>query len=57
MDRVRNKVFRITRIERELVSRVDQRALIWFGDMERMDECCIAIWLMMAEVSRGGVYQ
>ena len=39
MDRVRNvEVPRIAGIEMELASRVDQRALRWFGNVERMDE-------------------
>ena len=39
MDRVRNEeVRRRAGIESELVSRADQRELIWFGHVERMDE-------------------
>ena len=39
MNRVRNEeVRRIAGIERELVSRADQRVLRWFGQVERMDE-------------------
>ena len=39
MDRVGNEeVRRRAGIERELVSRADQRVLIWFGHVERMDE-------------------
>ena len=39
MYRVRNEeVHRRAGIERELVSRVDQRVLRWFGDVARMDE-------------------
>ena len=38
MDRVRNKeVRRRAGIEKKLVSRVDQRVLRWFGQVERMD--------------------
>ena len=36
---------------RELVSRVDQRVLRWFGHMERMDESRLARRVLMAEVS------
>ena len=32
------EVHRRGRIERELVSRADQRVLRWFGHVERMDE-------------------
>ena len=35
-------------IERELASRVDQRVLRWFGDVERMDEYRIARRVLMA---------
>ena len=39
MDRVRNEeVRRRAGIEKELASRADQRALILFGHVERMDE-------------------
>ena len=39
MDRVRNEeVRRRDGIERELMSRADQRVLRWFGHVERMDE-------------------
>ena len=39
MDRVRNEeVCKRAEIERELVSRGDQRILRWFGHVERMDE-------------------
>ena len=38
MDRGRNEeVRRRAEIERELASRADQRALRWFGHVERMD--------------------
>ena len=30
---------------RELVSRVDQKVLRWFGHMERMEECMSTAWL------------
>ena len=40
-------------IERELVSRADQRVLRWFGHVERMDEYPIARRVLMAEVSEG----
>ena len=42
-------------IERKLVSTVDQRALRWFGHVERMDEYCIARRFSMAVVSGGRV--
>ena len=53
MDRVRNEqVSKRAGIERELVSRADQRVLKWFGHVERMDEYRIARrMLFMAEVS------
>ena len=39
MDRVRNEeVRRRAGMQRELVSRADQRVLRWFGHVERMDE-------------------
>ena len=48
MDRVRNEeVSRRTGLERELVSRADQRVLRWFGHVERM--------VLMAKVSGGWV--
>ena len=42
-------------IERELVSRADQRALRWFGPVERMDEYRMAKRMLMADISRGRV--
>ena len=42
-------------IERELVSRADQRVLRWFGHVERMDDYCMARKVLMAEVSGGWV--
>ena len=42
-------------IERELVSRVDQRVLRWFGHLERMHEYHMARRVLMAEVSEGWV--
>ena len=53
MDRVRNEqVSKRAGIEKELVSRADQRVLKWFGHVERMDEYRIARrMLLMAEVS------
>ena len=36
-------------IERELVSRADQRVLRWSGHMERMDEYRMARMVLMAE--------
>ena len=39
MDRVRNEeVFKRALIERELASKVDQKVLIWFGNVARIDE-------------------
>ena len=37
----------------EFTNRVDQRVLIWFGHVERMDEARVARRMLMAEV-RGG---
>ena len=52
MDRVRNEeVRRRAGIERELASMADQRVLIWFGHVERMDEYRMARRVLMAEVS------
>ena len=52
MDTVRNEeVCRRARIERELAGRADQRALRWFGHVERMDEYRMARRVLMAEVS------
>ena len=42
-------------IERELVSRADQRVPRWFGHVERMDEYRMARRVIMAEASRGWV--
>ena len=54
MDRIRNEeVRRRAIIERKLASRADQRILIWFGHVERMDEFRMARRVLMAEVSRG----
>ena len=56
MDRVRNdEVRRRAGIERELVSRADQRVLRWFGHVQRMDEYSMARRVSMAEVSGGRV--
>ena len=56
MDRVRNEeVRRRAGVERELASRADQRALRWFGYLERMDEYPMARRTLMAEVSGGWV--
>ena len=52
MDRVRNEeVRRRALIERELVSRADQRVLRWFGHVEIIDDCHMARRVLMAEVS------
>ena len=54
--RVRNEeVRRRVGIERELASSADQRALRWFGHVERMDEYRMARRVLMAEVSGGRV--
>ena len=42
-------------VERELASRADQRALRWFGHVERMDEYRMARRVMMGKVSGGRV--
>ena len=56
MDRVRNEEVRNRDgIERELVSRADQRELKWFGQVERMDEYRMTRRLLMVELSRGRV--
>ena len=52
MDRVRNEeVHRRAGIERQLVSRADQRVLSWFGHVERVDEYRMARRVLMDEVS------
>ena len=52
MDRVRNEeVRRRAGIERELVSRADQRVLRWLGHVKRMDEYRMARKMLMTEVS------
>ena len=49
MGRVRNEeVRRRVEIERELVSRLDQRELRWFGQTERMDEHRMTRRVLMA---------
>ena len=56
LDRVRNKeVRRRVGIEMELVSRVDQIVLRWFGHVERLDECRLARRVLTAEMSGGRV--
>ena len=56
MDRVRNEeVRRRAGIESELASRADQRALRWFGHVEKMNEYRIERRVLMAEVSGGRV--
>ena len=56
LDRVRNEeVRRRAGLERELASRVDQRVLKWFLQVERMDEYRMAKRVLMAEVE--GVYE
>ena len=50
MDRVRNgEVCRRAGIERELVSRADQRVLRWFEHVERMDEYHMARRMLIRE--------
>ena len=54
INKVRNEEMdRRAGIERELPSRADQRVLIWFGHLERMDEYRMARRVLMADV-RGG---
>ena len=54
--RVRNEeVHTGAGIENELGSRADKRVLRWFGHVKRMDEYCMAKWVLMAEVSGGWV--
>ena len=54
MDRVRNEeVYLRAGIERELANRADQRALRWFGYVERMNEYRMARRVLMAEVEGG----
>ena len=56
MDRVGNEeVRRRAGVERELANEDDQRALSWFGHVERMDEYRMALRVLMADVSRGRV--
>ena len=56
MDRVgKEEVRRRAGIERELVSRADQRELRWFGHVERMDEYRMARRVLMVKVSGGRV--
>ena len=55
MDRFRNEVCKRARIEREFVSRADQKVLRWFGHIERMDEYSMARRVLMADVSGGQV--
>ena len=56
MNRVRNEeVRRRAGIERQLVSRADQRVLRWFGHLERMDDYRMARRVLTAEVSGGRV--
>ena len=52
MDRVWNEeVRRRVGIEMELASRADQKVLIWFGHVERIDEYCMARKVLISEVS------
>ena len=55
MDRVGNEEVRSSAgIERELVSRADQRVLRWFGYVERMDVYRMARRVLMAEIVEDG---
>ena len=55
MDIVRNgEMHRNAGIERELVNRIDQRVLRWFGHVESMDDYRMARKVLMAEASRAG---
>ena len=52
MDRVRNEqVCRRVGIEKELVDRVDQRVLRWFGHIERMNEYRLTRRVLRAKVN------
>ena len=53
MKRCVEEVRRRAGIERELASRADQRVLIWFGYVERMDEYRMARRVLTAEVEEG----
>ena len=56
MEGIRNEEVRMRAgIEREFVSRADQRVLRWFGHVERMDEYRMARRVLMAEESGGRV--
>ena len=56
MDRGRNEEVRWrVGMEMELASRADQRALRWFGHVERMDESRMARRVLISEVSGGSV--
>ena len=56
MDRVTNEeVRRRAGIERDFVSRTDQRVLRWFGHVERMYVYRMARSVLMEEVSEGRV--
>ena len=56
IDRIRNEeVHRRAGIERELVSKADQRVLRWFGHVGRMDEHRMTRRILIAEVSGGRV--
>ena len=52
IDRVTNEEVRgRAGMGRELASRVDQRVLRWFGDVERMDDSRLARRVLTVEVS------
>ena len=51
MDRVSNEeACRKVGKERELVNKVDQRILRWFGHIERMDEYRMAEWQLVVGI-------
>ena len=51
MDMTNEEVHRRAGIDRELSSIADQRVLRWFGHVERINEYCMAIRVLIAEVS------
>ena len=56
MDKVRNEEGeRRVAIEREFVSRVDQRVLRRLEEMDKKDEYCMARKVLLAEVDAGYV--
>ena len=56
MDSVKNgEVHRRAGIEKELASRADQRALGWFGHVERMNEYRMGRRVLIAEMNTGRI--